>query len=213
MTAVFSAFVLLGAFGASAGVLYSQPANNPGTYYASQNDTTLGGYGNFAIVYDDFTLAGASTVTTVDWTGGYYGGGGTPDITGFTVDFFSDNAGQPGALLVSDSVVGNAGQTLLGDGDFSYSAGAPFSAAGGTKYWLSIVPDMAFPPQWGWESSSPSGGDGIAYQYFLGNTSQVGTDFAFTLEGNASVPDGGSTAMLLGMGVAGLTWLRRRFVA
>jgi hypothetical protein len=155
-------------------------------------------------------LGSAATVTTVDWTGGYWNGPpATGTITGFTVDFWSDNAGQPGALLVSDSVAGNAGETAVGNGDFTYSMGTSFSAAAGTKYWLSVEPDMAFPPQWGWENSSV--GDRVAYQDFFGNRTQFQTDFAFTLEGNA--PDGGSTAMLLGMGVAGLTWLRRRFVA
>jgi hypothetical protein len=204
---------MLAVSSAKAGVLFNQ-ASDSGTSFASQNDTTAGGFGNFATVYQDFTLGSASSITKVDWTGAYFNPPTQGTITAFTLDFYSDNAGQAGTLLASDVISGTAGETAdgsdgAGDLQFTYSSALPgsFSAAGGTKYWLSIVPDMAFPPQWGWGTSST--GDGSGYQNFFGASSTVG-NFALTLEGTASVPDGGTTSMLLGLALAGLGFAKRK---
>ena len=67
----------------------------------------------------------------------------------------------------------------------------------GVQYWLSIVPDIGFPPQWGWESGT--GGDGAAYQCFLGSCGPITTnDLAFTLLGAAvsNTPEPSSLFML-----------------
>jgi hypothetical protein len=183
---------------ASAGdvTLYAQPPGGSGNLYASQNDTKSGGYGNFATVYDDFTLASTSSINMVKWTGGYYNSGpGT--ITGFTVDFWANNSsGAPGASVAS--IAGAANETFLGGIDYSYSLnlGTPFTALAGTQYWLSVVPDMGFPPQWGWATGT--GGDGTAYQDYFGTLSQQGTDFAFSLVGNpvSATPEPGSMLLM-----------------
>lgn len=210
---------------AMAAALYSQSTDN-GCGYASQNDTTSGGYGNFATVYDDFTLGSASAVTSVNWIGSIFEGPIEP-VTGFTINFLSDVNGQPGTVLASENIVGDAGQTSLGndqsgDAEFSYRATLPtaFSATGGTTYYLSIVADLAFEPEWGWETSGV--GDDGAYQNFFGGEYSLapygGGNMAFTLDGSVldtgvdppapSIPDGGSTLLLLGLACLGLTLAR-----
>jgi hypothetical protein len=100
-------------------------------------------------------------------------------------------------------VPGAANETSLGTFGgfpvFTYSLATNFDAAAGTTYWLSVVPDLGFPPQWGW--STATGGDGISYQDFFGVRGQLSADMAFTLLGG--VPEPASWALML-CGVAGL---------
>jgi hypothetical protein len=187
-------------------ILFTQlPGSTAGTW-ASQNDP--GGFGNFATVYDNFTLTDSALVTHVDWDGQYFPTASV--ITAFTLTFYADNAGQPGAALLSNTIAGNANETSIGPGAFgpafSYAAdlAVDFAAIGGTQYWLSIVPDLGFPPQWGWNKTNPPGG-GISFQDFFGERFQR-DDVAFQLQGN-EVPEP-ATMLLVAAGCAAA--LRRR---
>jgi hypothetical protein len=194
-------------------VIYSQPSDFPGgTVFASQNDP--GGFGAFATSYDDFTLTGPAIVDDVHWQGGYFNPGTQGTITSFTITFWSDNAGQPGAQLLSETIPGTANETFVGNQffgpvyNYSVNLSVPFLATGGTQYWLSIVPTMTLPPQWGWHTGT--GGDGLAYQDFFGDrTALADVDFAYDLTGTA-VPEPASLG-LVGLAILALTaCLRRR---
>ncbi|WP_083713113.1 hypothetical protein [Paludisphaera borealis] len=218
-TALLGVLVVTGACPTHATPVFDQPTNLNGAY-ASQNDPS-GGLGNFATVYDNFTIGTGATITDVSWVGSYFNGAPAA-ISGFTLTFYADNAGQPGTALATDFIVGNANETSLGlddqsDPAFSYSAilNTSFAATAGTQYWLSIVADMGFPPQWGWEYGT--GGDNSAYQDFFGIRSPIANDFAFSLDGVplSAVPEPGTltsacTAVLAGLGC---TWRRRRRTA
>jgi PEP-CTERM motif len=190
-------------------------AQNPDyqNLYASQNDTS-GTFGMFAQSYDNFSLASAATLTEVQWVGGYYNPQSAGPITLWTVSFSADNSGQPGATLYLTTTPGNGSETFLqndnlGDPVYLYTATVNFAAGAGTTYWLSVVPDLAFPPQWGWTTSSQ--GDGVAWQTYFGTGSQIPSDLAFSLykTQQTGAPEPGSL-MLLGSGIVGIAATLRR---
>ena len=214
LVAVCAAITLLAAPAwASEILVYAQNPDGQ-NLYASQNDTSVGGFGAFATSYDNFTLGPNTSINQVEWTGGYYNPQSPGTITAWTVTFWSDSAGQPGSALATFSISGNGSETslgndLLGDPIFLYTAAVSFNATGGTQYWLSVVPDTAFPPQWGWQTSSQ--GDGQSYQDLFGNRSQNLTDLSFALyeQQQSTVPEPGSL-MLMGSGILGMAGLLRR---
>jgi hypothetical protein len=185
--------------------IFSQPSVFPefGGGLASQND--MNRFGNFATGYDNFSFDAPHFITDVHWQGLYYNPPEQGTITGFTLSIFDDNAGQPGNLAFSELINGNAGETFVGSNgypvyDYWTDLAGEFLAQAGSTYWLAVVPDLGFPPQWAW--SGGTGGDGISYQDFLGDRSQVGSDMAFSLTGKP-VPEPASVLGLLAIGALG----------
>lgn len=189
-------------------ILFTQAYGGGSSLFASQNDTGVSALGNFATLYDNFTIPGASTITGVEWTGGFWNPAEEALITSFTIQFYADDSG-PGASVFSQTVAFTSTSLGFSDGIpmFSYQASInSFAVNAGQQYWVSIVPNVPYPPQWGWVRSA----DGLAFQDFLGNRSQLIDDMAFTLTGDlgtASVPEP-TTLGLVALGAAVLL-LRR----
>ncbi len=193
--------------------VYMQPPTLDGNLWASQND--VGGFGNFATLYDNFKIFQTIPyfLDDVEWTGGYWNGPGNA-ITGWTISLYADNAGQPGGVIWSQNFsVGYPGymeSCNLPFGMCSYDMDSivnGYKLMPNTTYWLSVVPDLSFPPQWGWGSGL--GGDNISYQdfYTTGRT-HLAVDFAFNLQG-VPTPEPGSL-ILMGTGILGLAGMLRR---
>ena len=208
LAAIFALAVSAPAFADS--VLYSQSFDQTGNANASQNDTSQNGYGNFATTYDYWNISpgGLYSVNEVQFTGEYFNGNpGT--ITGWTVNVYFDGGGKPGTLQHTAHISGNGNETFLGTyGGFqTYTydiKNLGFQELSGIPYWLSVVPDLPFPPQWGWSTSAQGGNK--AYQDYFDQHGPLGTNQAFTLIGT---PEPG-TLVMLGTGVLGLAGAIRR---
>ena len=196
-------FLFISTFQIEAAIIYDQPydGSNIADAYASQNDSASGGFGDFAKAYDNFNLDSATSIGKVKWYGEFFSGEPAP-ISNFLIQFWSDNSG-PNAELFSETIVGNAHETLVEKiGNFNlYQYGMdlslPFQALAGTTYWLSIQATLDYPPQWGWYQGK--GGNGVAYQDFFGEIGAIPKDLAFSL---ASVPEP-ITILLLSFGLIG----------
>ena len=205
VSAVAAATLLTSAANASGTLDFNNPDYNGAL--SSQNDTNGGGFGNFATTYTSFFLSGTSTVDEVAWIGSYFNGS-PATITGFTLNFYTNNAGTVGSLASSVFVSGNAGETFLGadnvgDPTFLYDTLITPTTVGAGTGWLSIVPDLGFPPQWGWETGV---NPGVSYQDFFGTRSSNPTTESYALFGNA-VPEPMSMAAL---GLGAIALIRKR---
>jgi hypothetical protein len=155
-------------------------------------------------VLDDFTLASATTVRTLRWQGIYCvaqdnAPAPTATASSFVISFYADANGQPdtGTPLQRTTVaVADAAQTLernLGGltctggnnttwalYDYRATLSTPFSAAAGTKYWVSV---QAVTPSydifWGWRNGTVN--NSLSLQCFQGACTSYAFDRAYAL--------------------------------
>jgi PEP-CTERM motif len=197
-------------------IIYCQTWDGGSNLAASQNDTT-GGFGNFATVYDHFVIVGNTyDVESFHWVGGYFNPPNQGPITAWGLTFYPDMGGIPDINnpmffihplgTGNETFLGNVGGFPIYEYELDFKS---FDMAPGT-YWASVVPDLGFPPQWGWATSNI--GNGAGYQCFFGTCGGTGFSYAFAVDGvvvNNGTPEP-STLIMLGTGILGLAGSLRR---
>jgi hypothetical protein len=206
---------LLGATAAQAGqVLLLRPleAGRIGEY------SNLGPVGeNHQQVADSFVLAHAATLESISWYGRYDLLYSASNPVGFSVRVFDDIAGSPASapswvLNVSVNATPQ-GSDYLGNAWLAYSTALPNWSLGAGAHWISIVEaEAATPPygrsQWLWGDTSGTGYRAIRGEDGAAWAPGLDVNHAVTLEG--TVPEPGSSLLLLCVGIAGLrAWKRR----
>ena len=186
-------------------------------------------------MYDNFSLGQNTEITDVHWRGSY-DREVFKTITGFTIGFWEDNAGQPGNLISSQLIPGTANETFVGFEigidpalplpiyDYWLDLTQPELVLANTETWLSIVADLDYqdtgiPPvengAWGWHVGT--GGDGMSVQDFddfpfdgildpAEGRLVLQTDMAFSL---TAIPEPASIAIWL-MIVTGAVYVQVR---
>lgn len=199
--------------------IYCQANDQTGNAVTSQYDTSRGGYGGFATVYDNFTLTQGYHVQGITWVGAYIMGAPAP-ISAWNARFYSDSVGTIGQFLAVVPLAGNGGETFLGTfgplalDEYLYSMSFPSIELGPGTYWVSLVPDLDFPPEWLWVTGT--GGDNFSYQDFFQQLDPLPYDFAFALDGTPITAPTPEPASLLLMGTSLLGafgYGRRRLVS
>ena len=93
-----------------------QPWDGGSNLFGSQNDTN--DLGNFATVYQQFTLAKGYSYYDVEsfhWVGGYFNPANPGPITAWTLTPYSDAGGTPGGAIAAGPFPGTGGETLIGN--------------------------------------------------------------------------------------------------
>ena len=165
--------------------ILTQAFDNTGAGYISQFDTAGGGLGDFSKSYENFSFVHGALVTDVHWTGGIQTPGGEDAVTGWTIQFWTDNAGQPGTLIQGQDFLAAAVTAVhigvVGPIDaFAYSVNVTqFIADAGVTFWISIQAQLRLPEEWFWATA----GAGTCWQVLFGAGASQPNNLALDLTG------------------------------
>jgi 6-phosphogluconolactonase len=127
---------------------------------------------------EDFVLASDASVGRVEWWGGYSGDFAVGDDDAFTIEVRADAGGQPGAVVATYNVAGDAERTATGNwvtpppvppslfpparAEFYYSYDLPalLPLKGETRYWITIVNGLRW-NAWVWEQATSAATPGV----------------------------------------------------
>ncbi|MBI1189936.1 MAG: hypothetical protein GC200_04550 [Tepidisphaera sp.] len=185
--------------------LYRQnPVNSVGGL-AAQDARNPGGLGWFAETADNFPALAGTTVTSIEFWGGY--ARDLPGPTqGFMIRFYQDNGGSVGPLLLDQDVFAFteveyyqliSGGNILRGYHYTLDLDTPLAIPADGQYWMSVTAILDFggsapdSVQWGWVAANAGVNPPPANQWFFspGNFQPQSNDVAFVIKGTV----GGST--------------------
>ena len=196
-------------------VLFSQSASQRPVEIESYSNG-INGDQNVIAVFDDFTIPIDAELTGVSWTGGFIGYYAGASVSRFTIRFYENLANQPGALLSSSVIVGNANEhysTFLNKNTYYTQLTNPILVSMHNSYWMSIVAtvdnslNLNNTATWGWGVSQttpfspfPPYERVIAYySYDNGPRYMMSANMSFAISGIAVPEPQGLIALGLGL--------------
>ena len=196
-------------FGAICAVILAFSQNAKADFMSTLTVSNLppGNPGPYGTV--DVSLAGQTATITFTAASGYFFGDGSSaavnlNTDSFTEAFVSENPSNNFKAFAFDQHVDGWGNLDLAVDQKNFAVkltSITFTVTNtdGANPWASDADVLAF---------NTNGFDAAAHVF---STSSGKTGFAAEGEGNHQVPDGGATAVLLGLGLAGLAGIRARF--
>lgn len=222
MKRILIATILLALLTSSAFAQSNVIFTNPYDWESTNAYSSFYGSNFFNQSFTDYYTCEAVTITDFHWWGvPWYD---NADIDGFNFQIYNSAAGAPlpGDLLYEEFISGDVGATFTGDQtagydvySYGFDLATPFVADASSHYWFSVVAyqggnmanwfwalgnDFVFDPDW---QHAYIGGDD-----FWVNPDE--SDFAFTITGDGTVVPEPTTLLLLGLGLAGVAWKRRK---
>ena len=199
----FAAF-LFGAATLHAATIYDNGVQSL-TYNGAFSGSSKGQY-----IADDFVLqSGTNTIRDVHWWGYHYLEP-SPPADSFTIQIFADSSGPSGSpttlTLGTVNAVDTGLDTWADTSVYAYDVTiAPITLTAGDIYWISIFNSTG---NWVWSFDGPGASTAM---YQLSDPTWVVFDarMAFTLTNDTQVPAPATLAMI-GIGLAGLSYARRR---
>lgn len=195
-------------------VLFSQSASQRPVEIESYSNG-INGDQNVIAVFDDFTIPIDAELTGVNWTGGFIGNYDGASVSRFTIRFYENLANQPGALLSSSVIVGNANEnysTFLNKNTYYAQLTNPILVSMHKSYWISVVAtvdnslNLNNTATWGWGVSqtliSPFPPDDPVIAYYSNNNGpryMMSANMSFSISGIAVPEPPGLGALGLGL--------------
>ena len=181
---------------AQANEFYRQDPTNGFAGLSSQDARNPGGLGWFSEVADNFPAESGWSIGQVDFWGGYASPPGDEGNTeGFTIRFYTDDAGSPGTLVFEQDVMQFSREQYYQGGPSNWAGYAysvdldpPFVVPSTEEMWVSVVAILprgggVDEPQWGWIAAASSANPPFAHQWFFapGDFSEKSNDVSFVL--------------------------------
>jgi MYXO-CTERM domain-containing protein len=189
---------------AQASVIFEQAPNYGGALYADSQ-----GVAASQRIAENFIPDFSASIEQVTWWGS---NNDNVHVNAFTIKFYEDNGGMPGAHLYTESPSSVAsvdtGIDMFGNDVYQYSVvlNLPVSVDGGTQYWFSVTNATSVSGTWGWTS-------GDSADVSLAGSSDHGETWWSTFGGVSMRLEGTVVPAPASLGLAGLAGvaaMRRR---